>query len=100
MPKKINQFTKLLLQLETPVPCTNQPDLFDLEMYWRPQDREVLKIATSTAKEMCSRCPVKTQCLDTALNDKIDTMIWGGLTPDEREHLLVAAQRKSSRIDD
>lgn len=98
MGKHLREFTRQILDLEKPVPCTNQPDMFDLDLYWKPSDHSVRTIAVATAKEMCSRCPVKNECLNVALTEKIDVMIWGGLTPAERETLLVAAQRKRARI--
>ncbi|MGW0537845.1 WhiB family transcriptional regulator [Streptomyces sp. NPDC003032] len=40
-----------------------------------------------TAKRICAACPVRTACLDHALNDPSLTGIWGGLTRRERGQL-------------
>lgn len=36
------------------------------------------------AKQICAQCPVTTNCLTYALNEKVHYGIWGGTTPDER----------------
>ena len=36
------------------------------------------------AKDICEGCPVKDECLEFALRNKIEYGIWGGLTPQER----------------
>ncbi|MGW6216677.1 WhiB family transcriptional regulator [Streptomyces sp. NPDC055109] len=36
------------------------------------------------AKEVCHRCPVTRTCLESALDSKENTGIWGGLTAAER----------------
>lgn len=36
------------------------------------------------AKEVCGNCPVRSQCLQYALETNQDHGIWGGLTEDER----------------
>lgn len=40
------------------------------------------------AKEICGGCPVRQQCLETALVNREEYGIWGGTTPTEREFLL------------
>jgi WhiB family redox-sensing transcriptional regulator len=62
--------------------CRTSPDLFDLDLYTDPQTK---KMAEQVAKEMCSRCPAKTQCVGYALVSGEEAMVWGGLTPAERE---------------
>ncbi|QSE84899.1 WhiB family transcriptional regulator [Rhodococcus koreensis] len=39
------------------------------------------------AKQVCRRCPVRTQCLDHALEARESHGIWGGYTEDERRTL-------------
>lgn len=39
-------------------------------------------------KTACGRCPVRTQCLADALDNRIDFGVWGGMTERERRRLL------------
>lgn len=44
--------------------------------------------AQRAAKEICSTCPVKSQCLDYALNQENPPVgIWGGTTESDRREL-------------
>jgi WhiB family transcriptional regulator, redox-sensing transcriptional regulator len=40
------------------------------------------------AKTICSRCPVKTDCLAFALDSRMEFGIWGGLNEKERRSML------------
>jgi WhiB family redox-sensing transcriptional regulator len=40
------------------------------------------------AKTICSRCPVKLECLAFALNSRMEFGIWGGLNEKERRSML------------
>lgn len=40
------------------------------------------------AKAVCSGCPVRTECLASALDGRIEHGIWGGMTERERRALL------------
>src|SRR5699024_12252957 len=40
------------------------------------------------AKTTCVGCPVKTECLADALDNRIDFGVWGGMTERERRRLL------------
>jgi WhiB family transcriptional regulator, redox-sensing transcriptional regulator len=40
------------------------------------------------AKLVCMGCPVRTECLAEALDNRIDFGIWGGMTERERRALL------------
>lgn len=42
------------------------------------------KKSAKEAKEICSTCPVRIQCLNYAIVNKERFGIWGGLTPHER----------------
>lgn len=35
--------------------------------------------------QYCARCPVRTDCLHYALEEKIEDGLWGGLSPHERQ---------------
>src|SRR5262249_34397663 len=47
------------------------------------------------AKAICASCPVRAQCRDFALREKITHGVWGGMT--ELERRQVRRQRKISR---
>ncbi|SFP65603.1 WhiB family transcriptional regulator, redox-sensing transcriptional regulator [Amycolatopsis arida] len=40
------------------------------------------------AKLVCMGCPVRTECLAEALDNRIDFGVWGGMTERERRALL------------
>lgn len=40
--------------------------------------------SAAQAKAICRRCTVRAACLETALNNREDFGIWGGLTESER----------------
>ncbi|MFD8424968.1 WhiB family transcriptional regulator [Streptomyces sp. NPDC059668] len=40
------------------------------------------------AKMICMRCPVRTECLAEALDERIEFGVWGGMTERERRDLL------------
>ena len=51
------------------------------------------------AKLVCLNCPVRSQCLAEALDNRIEFGVWGGMTERERRALLrrhphVASRRK------
>ena len=41
------------------------------------------------ARRVCATCPVRTRCLQFAIDNAVTTGIWGGLTPLERRHSLL-----------
>ena len=51
------------------------------------------------AKEVCMRCPVRSECAAHALSVREPYGVWGGLTEDEREELLGRARRDLVRAD-
>jgi WhiB family redox-sensing transcriptional regulator len=60
------------------------PTIFFLEM------GKQSKVA-NTAKRVCSRCPVREECREYAIDNHIDHGIWGGMT--ERERTLLRRRR-------
>lgn len=40
------------------------------------------------AKRLCRSCPVRTECLAEALDQRIEFGVWGGMTERERRALL------------
>jgi WhiB family redox-sensing transcriptional regulator len=53
------------------------------------EPRDVRERRETKAKVICSRCPVRGECLDFALRVREPHGIWGGLTELERRSLLV-----------
>lgn len=45
-------------------------------------------VNTKLAKKVCVECPVKDQCLQYALENRMEFGVWGGLTVLERRSLL------------
>jgi WhiB family redox-sensing transcriptional regulator len=44
--------------------------------------------AQNRAKAICMSCPVRTECLTDALDNRIEFGVWGGMTERERRALL------------
>lgn len=43
--------------------------------------------ATHKIREFCGNCPVTLECLTTAMDENIQTGIWGGLDSGQRKQL-------------
>ena len=67
-----------------PVPCEELPDVFFPEDF---TDRTMRTKAIEIAKKLCSECPIRLQCLNTAMMQREGYGIWGGLTPQERGYI-------------
>jgi WhiB family redox-sensing transcriptional regulator len=75
--------------------CLGRPDLF-----FAPDDSETRserRRREAAAKSVCSRCPVRIDCLTDALASDERFGIWGGLT--ERERRSLARSEKFSPQD-
>ena len=48
------------------------------------------------AKAICSRCPVRLECLEWAMCTAQDSGVWGGLSEEERRALSRSPRRRSS----
>ncbi|WP_425299366.1 WhiB family transcriptional regulator [Nocardioides panacisoli] len=53
-----------------------------------PDDLFVRGAAQNQAKKICASCPVVTECLAEALDNRIEWGVWGGMTERERRALL------------
>ena len=54
----------------------------------RPDALFVKGAEQNRAKQLCSGCPVRTECLAEALDNQIEWGVWGGMTERERRALL------------
>ncbi|WP_344163711.1 WhiB family transcriptional regulator [Kribbella yunnanensis] len=52
-------------------------------------------LQVEAAKRVCARCPVRPDCLESALGSGQDAGIWGGLTELERRELKHSRIRRS-----
>jgi hypothetical protein len=70
----------------------------DPELFFSPKGG-----TTAPAKRICGSCGVRTECLNEALADNIESGVWGGLSPQERRKLKpptrwAASVRRSAEI--
>ena len=54
----------------------------------RPDELFVRGAEQHRAKQVCKACPVRTECLAEALDNRIEWGVWGGMTERERRALL------------
>jgi WhiB family transcriptional regulator, redox-sensing transcriptional regulator len=54
----------------------------------RPDELFVKGAAQNRAKQLCMGCPVRTECLAEALDNRIEWGVWGGLSERERRAVL------------
>ncbi len=53
-----------------------------------PDELFVQGAAQNRAKQLCMGCPVRTECLSDALDNRVEFGVWGGMTERERRALL------------
>ena len=53
-----------------------------------PDELFVQGAAQNRAKQLCMGCPVRTECLADALDNRVEFGVWGGMTERERRALL------------
>lgn len=53
-----------------------------------PDELFVQGAAQNRAKAVCAGCPVRTECLADALDNRVEFGVWGGMTERERRTLL------------
>lgn len=51
-------------------------------------------VGVDHARRICADCPVKTQCLEYALANRIDHGVWGGTSERERRRILKSRARE------
>lgn len=53
-----------------------------------PDELFVTGAAQNRVKALCLGCPVRTECLSDALDNRVEFGVWGGMTERERRALL------------
>lgn len=51
--------------------------------------------SSEAAKAVCARCPVKGECLEYALSNRIEFGIWGGTADQDRRKILRARRAEA-----
>jgi WhiB family transcriptional regulator, redox-sensing transcriptional regulator len=73
---ELESLAKAIRNAPVRIPCMeSDPELF----FDRDNYRQ--------ARKLCSRCPVKSECLTVALANDEQFGVWGGLSPNERKGL-------------
>jgi len=55
-------------------------------------------VGVEVAKRVCADCPVRNQCLEYALENRIDHGVWGGTSERERRRILKARATQAVSI--
>jgi WhiB family redox-sensing transcriptional regulator len=79
-------------------PWNTQAACLNRDPQWWDHESHVMTRECKKAMAICNTCPVRIDCLTTALNDDIDFGIWGGLTPSDRKHLSKRLERIRRKI--
>jgi len=80
--------------METPTPWMNDGNCKELPpSTFFPSDG----VGVEAAKRICATCPVAAQCLDYALDNRIDHGVWGGTSERQRRRML-KGRRIPSRL--
>jgi len=87
--KKLERLTVQLreaIDLNGGVECAQNPEIFYPEDWSGLGGSTIMRdLAAKTAKEICMRCPVVSECLQVGVYE--DFGIWGGTTPQQRKRI-------------
>jgi len=56
-------------------------------------------VGVEIAKKICATCPVQSQCLEYALEARIDHGVWGGTAERQRRRILKARRSEGQQLD-
>ena len=83
--KLTNQLTEAT-DLNGGVECSQNPEIFYPDDWSGLGGSTLMRtLSTQTAKEICMRCPVISECLQVGVYEEYG--IWGGTTPDQRKKI-------------
>lgn len=69
------------------------PDMFFPEVVSSPVGPNKDDYERETAHKVCHFCEVRQECLEYALNNRIDHGVWGGMTEQERARIIKHRRR-------
>ena len=72
----------------------------DPELFFPVGNRGPALLQTEAAKAVCTRCPVRAQCLLWALETNQETGVWGGVSEDELRTIRHRAARNRRKAKD
>jgi DNA-binding CsgD family transcriptional regulator len=75
--------------------ATANADLADL--FFAPDSGSMTAAQVDAAKKVCAGCPVRTACLDWAIETRQYVGVWGGLSEKERHGLYEAPEASMTR---
>jgi WhiB family redox-sensing transcriptional regulator len=55
-------------------------------------------VGVEIARKACEGCPVKTQCLEYAIAERIDHGVWGGCSERERRRIIRSRATKRAEV--
>jgi len=55
-------------------------------------------VGVEVAKKICAECPVRTTCLEYALENRIDHGVWGGTSERQRRRIQRARRLESKEL--
>src|ERR687892_49615 len=61
-----------------------------------PDELFVQGAAQNRAKAVCTGCPVRTECLADALDNRVEFGVWGGMTERERRAFCPSTTKSTS----
>ena len=53
-------------------------------------------VGVDQARKICAECPVREECLDYALVNRIDHGVWGGCSERQRRRIAKARRQKAA----